>query len=313
VENPECIAINPLFSNTIYVGCSFGYGIYKTTNGGASWVQKNDSLPGDTIFGADPILSIAIDPNDTSIIWAGTQYGGGILKSTNGGDYWVSKGLTDENFVHSIAINPDNSNEILVGAGFYDGNIYKSTNGGENWVKKDSAIAFVFDIKYDPRDPQFVYAATEGYGVLRSTDGGETWHNYSNGIFYPVLYSLDIAQGDSVLLIAGSYSSGLYYIHPELSGINEQKGENELSFFQKSSFELSGTSTLIHFNLPKAGMVSLNLYDIMGRQVAEILNGQRPSGRNEVTWNTEKIPAGIYFYNLELDGINESSKVTFIK
>jgi photosystem II stability/assembly factor-like uncharacterized protein len=312
VMNPFCIDVNPSAPNLLYVGG--GNGIYKTTDGGTTWVEKNEGLPGDTIFGLRNILSIAIDPNDTSVIWTGTDGLGGILKTTDGGEHWVGKGLTEELSVNCIATNPDNSNEILVGTdGYYGSIIYKSINGGDTWVKKDSLIPSVFEIKYDPRDPQFVYAATEGYGVCRSTDGGETWYNYSDGIFYPLVYSLDIAQGDSALLIAGSYGSGLYYIHPELSGIEEQKIKDKSSFLQKSSLLLSGKQNLIQFNLPKAGIVSLKLYDIMGRQVTEILNEHRPAGRNEATWSTEKIPSGIYFYNLEVEGARESSKVTFIK
>lgn len=311
ISNPLCIDIAPSLSSVLFVGGSSGNGIYKTTNNGTSWFSKNSNLPE---FGGNicPILSITIDPNDTSIIWAGTQYGGGIVKSSNGGNDWVNKGLTDENFVDCIAINPENSNKILVGAGYSSGNIYKSTDGGENWVKKDSSIAFVYEIKYDPRDPQIVYAATEGYGVLRSIDGGETWNDYSSGIFYPLVYSLDIAEGDSTLLIAGSYGSGIYYIHPELSGINEQK-ETEFFVSPKSTLELSESTTLITFNLPKTGIASLKLYDIMGRETADILNEQRPAGRNEVTWNSKQIPAGIYFYNLKFEGIYETQKVTFIK
>jgi len=314
VEHPQCIAINPLLTNTIYVGSSL-HGIYKTTNGGTTWEQKNNGLPELMAGMFMPIISIAIDPNDTSVVWAGTEQEG-ILKSLNGGNEWINKGLNNENYVNCITINPNNSNEILVGTGYIgyaNGSIYKSINGGESWVKKDSLIAFVYDIKYDPRDPQFVYAATEGYGVLRSTNGGETWHDYSNGIFYPVLYSLDISQNDSVLLIAGTYGSGLYYIHPELSGIEEQKVEDKPTFFRESSLEISGTFNLIQFNLPKAGIISLKLYDIMGREVTEILNEHRPAGRNEISWNTEKIPAGIYFYHLEFEGTTESSKTAFIK
>ncbi len=311
ISNPLCIDIAPSISSVLFVGSSLGNGIYKTTNSGTSWVNKNNNLP-EFAEAICPILSIEIDPNDTSIIWAGTQYGGGIVKSTNGGNDWINKGLTDENFVDCIAINPYNSDEILVGAGYSSGNIYKSNDCGESWVKKDSSIAFVFEIKYDPRNPQFVYAATEGYGVLCSTDGGETWNDYSSGIFYPLVYSLDIAEGDSALLIAGSYGSGIYYIHPELSGINEQK-ETEFSFLPKSTLKLSGSTTLIEFNLPKAGIASLKLYDIMGREVANILNKQRPAGRNEVSWNSKQIPAGIYFYNLKFEGINKTQKVTFIR
>jgi len=213
VQDAECIAITPHASSPIYVGASFGHGIYKSSDDGAIWTQKNEGLP---TFGSSicPILSLTIDPNDPETVWAGTQYGGGIVKTTDGGEHWQTKGLTETNFVEAIAVNPDNSNEILVGGGYSDGRIYKSTDGGNTWQVKVSDIAFVQEIVYDPRNPRWVYAATEGYGVLRSFNGGESWFDYSAGIFYPVLYSLAITEDDPPLLVAGSYGSGLYWIHP---------------------------------------------------------------------------------------------------
>ncbi len=215
VEYPTCIAIAPHASSPIYVGTLFGHGIYKSADGGLTWNQKNQGLPApQSCGGLCPILSLAIDPNITSTVWAGTQYGGGIVKSTDGGEHWQVKGLTETNFVEAIAVNPANNNEILVGAGYSYGRIYKSTDGGNTWQVKVSGIAFVQDIVYDPRNSRWVYAATEGYGVLRSFDGGESWHDYSAGIFYPLLYSLAITQDDPPLLIVGSYGSGLYWTHP---------------------------------------------------------------------------------------------------
>ena len=214
VEYPNCIAIPLHASNPIYVGSGFvGYGIYKSTDGGQTWSQKNQGLP---LFGGsiNPILSLEIDPARPSTVWAGTQYGGGIVKSTDGGEHWQVKGLTEANFVDSIAVNPDNSDEILVGAGYSSGNIYKSTDGGDTWEIKIEEIAFVRDIVYDPRNSDWVYAATEGYGMLRSFDGGDSWQDYNAGIFYPVLYSLDITRQDPPLLIVGSYGSGLYWTQP---------------------------------------------------------------------------------------------------
>lgn len=213
VEDAQCIATAVQTSTVVYVGTGFQKGIYKSPDGGTTWAQKNQGLP---LVSGDPcpILSLAVDPNDPETVWAGTQYGGGIVKSSDGGEHWQTVGLTETNLVEAIAVNPTNSNEILAGGGFLDGRIYKSTDGGVTWQVKVSDIAFVQEIVYDPRNPRWVYAATEGYGVLRSFNGGESWLTYNDGIFYPMLYSLAITADDPPLLIAGSYSSGLYWIHP---------------------------------------------------------------------------------------------------
>lgn len=214
VEEPECIAIAPNASSPIYVGCRSGRGIYKSSDDGLTWMQKNQGLP---MFGnsINPILSLAIDPTNVSTVWAGTEFRGGIVKSTDSGEHWQVKGLTNETPVEAIAVNPNNSNEILAGGSRVgEGRIYKSTDGGNSWHLKLSGIAQVQDFVFDPRNPCWIYAATEGYGVLRSFDGGETWYDYSAGIFYPKLYSLAITEEDSPLLITGSYGSGLYWTHP---------------------------------------------------------------------------------------------------
>jgi photosystem II stability/assembly factor-like uncharacterized protein len=189
-------------------------GIYKSSDGGQTWTQKNKGLP-QSCGGLCQILSLAIDPSQPETVWAGTQVGGAIVRSTDGGDNWYSMGLTDHKAINAIAVYPTNGNTILAGASALgEGSIFKSTDGGQTWQLKVSGIASVMNIVFDPRNPQWVYAVTEGYGVLRSFDGGEGWHDYSTGIFYPVMYSLAITEDDPPLLIAGSYSSGLYWIRP---------------------------------------------------------------------------------------------------
>ena len=213
VLSGRCVAIAAQAPGPIYVGASLRHGVFKSPDGGSTWEQKTEGLP---TFGGNicPILSIAVDDRDPDVVWVGTQYGGGIAKTVDGGDHWQSMGLTETNFVHAIAIHPLDSDVILAGGGFSDGSIFKSTDGGVTWQEKASGIAFVQDIVYDPRNPDWVYAATEGFGVLRSFNGGESWGGFSDGIFYPVSYALDITAGESPLLIAGSYGSGLYGTEP---------------------------------------------------------------------------------------------------
>jgi photosystem II stability/assembly factor-like uncharacterized protein len=193
----------------IYVGCGSDDGVFKSTDGGDSWFQVNTGLPtfGDKIT---PILSIAVDPSNHQTVWAGTQYGGGIVKSTDGGLNWQVMGLTEDNFVFSIAVNPEDGNDILAGGGFGEGALYRSTDGGQSWTTILDNIAFVHDMIHDPLYPGHLYAATEGEGIWRSIDGGATWTDYSDGIFYPLLYSLDISPDRR--LITGSYGSGIYWM-----------------------------------------------------------------------------------------------------
>jgi photosystem II stability/assembly factor-like uncharacterized protein len=90
----------------------------------------------------------------------------------------------------------------------------KSVDGGTSWQVKMTNIGLVQAIVFDPRNPNWAYAATEGSGILRTTDGGETWYGYDKDIFYPLNYSLAISQYDPSSLVTGSYGSGLYWLTP---------------------------------------------------------------------------------------------------
>ncbi len=217
VQLPGSIATPPGSANTVYVGSSFpGYGIYKSINGGANFEQKNSGLP---LFGSNicPILALADDPNDANILWAGTQFGGGILRTTDGGEHWVAKGLTENNRVDAIAVHPQDGNTVLAGAGDFEGKIYKSRNGGSTWKVVLADVGMVMDILYDPRDANWVYAFTELSGVLRSSDGGDHWFPYNPGIFYPMMYQGAFTPGGSPRLVSGSFGSGLSWITPDIS------------------------------------------------------------------------------------------------
>jgi photosystem II stability/assembly factor-like uncharacterized protein len=226
VKDAQCIATPPHASSPIYVGTRKG--VYKSSDAGLTWEPKNTGLPLGHTGDPPTIVCLAVDPTNSSTVWAGTQYEG-VAKSTDGGEHWEIKGFAGIEDIDAVAVKPGDSNTILVGTGELAtggrrGEIYKSTDGGQTWHLKRRGVATITDIKYNPRNPEWVYASTgyipwfsnpnEGEGILHSFDGGEHWHDYSAGIFYPVLYSLAITEDDPLLLIAGSYGSGLYWTHP---------------------------------------------------------------------------------------------------
>ena len=113
------IKIDPNNPRTFYVTDAFS-GLQKSTNSGKTWSQINNGITtrsgptGDEI----PVFSLAIDPEDSNILWIGTQNQGEVFKSVNGGQSFTKKtngieeaeGLTIRNF----AIYPDDNNRIIM-------------------------------------------------------------------------------------------------------------------------------------------------------------------------------------------------------
>ncbi len=184
----------------LYVIGTAGGGVWKSTNGGATW---------DPIFDAQAVSSIgavALDPADDNIIWAGTgetnprndvSYGDGIYKSTDGGKTWTNMGLRDTEQISSIAIDPHDAKTVVVGTMgnfFADGTargIYRTTDGGASWQHTLYAgpQSGVSDLSVDPGDFRTMYAGIWQFrrmpwtfasggpadGIYKSIDGGANW------------------------------------------------------------------------------------------------------------------------------------------
>lgn len=202
----NCIAIDPNNTNIIYVGTP-NAGIWKSTDGGANWVQKFNS--GNYLA----IGAICIDPNNTSIIYVGTgdeamssftYLGDGIYKSTDGGNTWQNLGLQNTGVISEISINPSNPNIIYVGTlgNIYNLNsnrgLYKTINGGNTWnqILYLGSDAGIGDIEMNNTNPDnlFVTGKTryrtnagsfvsgKKTKIYRTFNGGTSWDTLSNGL-----------------------------------------------------------------------------------------------------------------------------------
>jgi len=202
------VRIQPLNKNIMFVTDNPS-GVNKSYDAGTTWTQRNKGITTRTGPSGDgiPIFSLTIDPSNPNIVWAGTQNAKGIYKSTDGGETWVKKdnGVTEGNEIsfRNFGVHPQNSDIVFAGAEIstgilgreFDktkGKIYKTEDGGENWRcvwEGDNLVRFVL---FDPTNPNVMYASTGifdreayndvGVGILKSTDGGETWFQINNGI-----------------------------------------------------------------------------------------------------------------------------------
>ncbi|MDH5683952.1 MAG: T9SS type A sorting domain-containing protein [candidate division WOR-3 bacterium] len=206
-NNIQCIAINPLNPSILYCGiynCNQGgsIGVYKSTDRGITWFSSNSGI-------TQSIWTLAVLPDNSQTIWAGT-YGGGAYKSEDDGLTWQQKnnGITDQR-VQGLAIDPSEPNQIYTATTSYQGSggIFKTTNGGENWTKVwDSAACS--RIAIDISRPSRIWAGAQypGY-ILRSTDYGLNWQimfNTGNG---EMIRSICVDPADSQIVYVGDYSS----------------------------------------------------------------------------------------------------------
>jgi photosystem II stability/assembly factor-like uncharacterized protein len=221
------VAVHPSDPLTVYIGVGYG-GIWKTTNGGESWADIGDYNTEVLTFG-----SIAIDPNNPDIVYAGAgevygfsnslNYGKGLFKSTDAGVNWTKATveLGDITFFGDLVVSPHNSNILYAAlAGGYllinqnqpNEGLWKSTNAGANWTKTKD-VQDAYDIVVHPIDPNIVYAATGGWfttsGFYISTDAGDTWvHKNINGLQAPNTIGrmqIDIAKSSPNILYAVIY------------------------------------------------------------------------------------------------------------
>ncbi len=175
--------IDPNNPDTIYIA-SAGGGVWKSIDGGNSWVPLSDKWP------LLPTSCVVVDPANSNVVYCGTGdiLGGpgiGIMKSTNGGQSWTSEGqsIFGTNSVRKVLVDVNNSNTILAGYGGPGaGGIARSTDGGTTWTSVLQVPGTISDIAYSIPNAQgqrYLYASSENGGnaggIYRSSNDGLTW------------------------------------------------------------------------------------------------------------------------------------------
>ena len=200
------IAVNPKNKFEYYVGVASG-GVWKTVNDGTTWTPVFDGE------GSYSIGWVALDPNDSSVVWVGTgesnsqrsvSYGDGIYRSDDGGKNWTNLGLKKSEHIGRVVIDPRDSKVVYVAAegplwsAGGDRGLYKTTDGGKNWkaVLTISENTGVVDVAMDPSNPDILYASSyqrrrhvftliDGgpeSAIYKSTDAGATWNKLKSGL-----------------------------------------------------------------------------------------------------------------------------------
>ena len=205
-----CVVVDPKDPLVIWVGTgennsqrsvSYGDGVYKSTDGGATW--KNVGLEK-----SEHIGKIVIDPRDSNVVYAAAQgplwsSGGdrGLYKTTDGGKSWKKiLDISPETGVSDLVYDPRNPDVLYAVAyqrrrhvwtlinGGPESAIHKSLDGGATWQKVVNGLPEVhlgrIGLGISPADPDKLYAIVEAAdgksGFFRTTNGGAKWEKRSD-------------------------------------------------------------------------------------------------------------------------------------
>jgi len=213
-EGGEILALasDPANPGTIYAGTT-GHGVYKSQDGGATWTACGEGMEL-KYKSAISVDSLVVDRADTETIYAG---GTGLFISRDGCRTWSvipTGGLPDFAGFKLLGVG---SNPTAIYINVYSSGMYQSTDGGLNWTALATTVAGTqIDLTYstvqelviDQQNPQELLAAT-WEGMIKSNDGGQTWHLLENGIPRITVYTLVVDPGNPNTYYAGT-SQGLY-------------------------------------------------------------------------------------------------------
>lgn len=175
------IDVDPANPNVVY---AVPHEIVKSTDGGNTWFNASQGI---FLDAETRVLEMTIDPDNTSILYAGTGgfFGGDMYKSTNAGQNWFSVASTIELKLSNSALAIDAVNDIIY-VGNNNGSVLKSTDAGTTW--DTTAIRnwghIIQDIFID--DSSRLFLASGGLGFRMSPDQGLTWKELNEGLVGPV-------------------------------------------------------------------------------------------------------------------------------
>ncbi|PKL88256.1 MAG: hypothetical protein CVV23_10985 [Ignavibacteriae bacterium HGW-Ignavibacteriae-2] len=255
--------------------------VLKTTDFGQTWATKDSGLKIQTDRKVAYIKDLAISESNPNVLYS-CQYNlfnlteliKAVSKSTDGGENWFSIDsslyLVDPNFrPKSLMVDPENPDRLFLGLEqngiFYEddyspGGLYLTENGGKDWKKLFSGT--VNRIKLDDSSPKNIYFHTN-YGIIRLPDTAKV-----TGI-------IRTSQFPQEFYLSQNYPNPF------------------------------NPSTIIEYNIPSASQagnlnnnITLKVYNIVGREVATIVNKSQKPGNYKVKFNGAGLASGIYYYRL---------------
>ena len=330
IPTPYTVFIDGIYMYNSLTGFAIGdpsnlqWMFYITTNGGATWTLGNNAPNAANDIEAG--WTGAFCTTDTAHIWWGTN-NSKIFKGSLRGPFSYSVtpalnqyGIAMQSISNGIAICNNSSNSVQN---------ERTTNGGLNWFSMSYIPSGLANgIKCAPTVGSYEYWIAGATGILFSTDNGVTWTSQVSGVNFSCISMVNVqcgwAGGTSVVYKYSSQHPVGIPVDPNIIPKSYSLSQNYPNPFNPE--------TTIEFSTPprpslyesfdsksrgpkgrESGVVTLKIFDVLGREVATLVNGNLNPGNYEVKWDATGFSSGIYFYTLSAGDFKETRKMIITK
>ncbi len=338
--DPSLIDALEVHNGVLYAGTGTK-GIYRSTNNGASWEELNAGLVG---LGSRSISALTIRGGT---VYAGTHGAGvfrlqqnswfqfGDLSGSTAGNvsYLASKGDTliagagGNGYIwfapagatgwSGVLIAPLQGEPLIVtsllrlGAELVAGTtygVYRSSNEGASWTRSGmGGPGGGRHVKVVQSGNQLYAASTGGdTRMYQSPDGGFTWTRLET---VPLAYTIE-SHGSGIY--AGRID-GLWFRTTSPTSVDDLPALVHSITLEQNYPNPFNPSTHISYSLRAPGVVTVTIYDMLGREIATIVHGEHPAGSFTVPFDGTGLSSGVYFYRLTAEGKSMSRRMMLAK
>ncbi len=335
-------------NNALVAGSNTASYVFKTSDGGASWLQVftepggfiNTILMGNPMLGfmsGDPVggrwslwgtldggltwdstsfyipqagnesgwnNSMFYDPVGAAV-WFGTS--NSRVYKTHNLQNWVAQPTSGQ--TNSFAVWFNNANMGMTGGT----GMLKTSNGGNNWVTTGSPLPGSSDVSSIAGVSNSWWVTRHGAEVYYSPNNGNSWaaiYTAPSGIFRHITKA---RTGINIVLWAVRSNGGISRNEIPV-GIAPVSNEIPAKFSLMQNYPNPfNPSTNIRFSIPQSCSVKLAVYDGIGREVAVLINSNYEPGDYELDFDGSRLSSGVYFYKLQAGDFTEAKKMILSK
>lgn len=272
-------------AGTLYAGTN-GDGVYMAPTTSMQWEARNAGITGGLVYAM---------AKQNGKLFAGIG-NTGVFMSQDNGQNWTAMNTGLNQRIRSLA---SFNGKLYAGTASYGA--YVSSDDGATWTEMAGTLSGK-DIRAFAASGTALFAATLSHGMFMSQDGGGTWTSVSEGLPNSSIYALRVL-GDR--LYAGVFGAGVWSRPLSQMVVSTSAGPalpEQLRIVDVAPHPI-GAQAMLHVSVPVAMHIRATLHDMLGREVATVVEGRMDAGTHALTLRADVLTSGAYMLNVHgLDG-----------